>query len=90
LSSTTLAGLALIALPVAFNASFALLAARFDYPDILPRPSAEILARFRAGGTALVLSWWTFALTALVFAPVAVVFSRAIPDADGTLLALIA
>jgi hypothetical protein len=88
LSTTTLAGLALISLPVAFNASFALLAARFDYPDILRRPTTEILARFRAGGTALVLSWWAFALTALVFAPVAVVFSRAIPDADGSLLAV--
>jgi hypothetical protein len=88
LSTTTLAGLALISLPVAFNASFALLAARFDYPDILRQPTADVLSKFRAGGTALVLTWWAFALTALVFAPVAVVFSRAIPDADGSLLAV--
>jgi hypothetical protein len=88
LSTTTLAGLALIALPIAFNATFALLAARFDYPDILRRSTADVLARFREGGTTLVLLWWAFALTALLFAPVAVLFSRAVPDADGTLLAV--
>jgi hypothetical protein len=47
-----------------------------------------VLARFREGGTALVLLWWAFALTALVFAPVAVLFSQAVSDADGTLLAV--
>ena len=74
-------------LPIAFNAAFALLAARFDYPDILRRPTADVLARFREGGTALVLLWWAFALTALAFAPVAVLFP-AVSDADPTLLAV--
>jgi Domain of unknown function (DUF4386) len=87
-STTTLAGLALIALPIAFNAAFALLGMRFDYPDILRRPTAEVLARFSEGGAALVLLWWAFALTAVLFAPVAVLFSQAIPDANGTLLAV--
>jgi hypothetical protein len=36
MSATTIAGLLLIGLPVAFNAAFALLAARFDYPDPAP------------------------------------------------------
>jgi hypothetical protein len=88
MSTATLAGLALIALPIAFNVAFGLLAARFDYPEILRRPTAEVLSRFREGGSALVLLWWAFALTALMFAPVAVLFSRAVPDADGTLLAV--
>jgi hypothetical protein len=61
---------------------------RFDYPDILRRPTSEVLARFREGGTALVLLWWAFALTAVLFAPVAVLFSQAIPDADGSVLAV--
>ena len=52
----TLAGLLLIGVPLAFNASFALLAARFDYPDILRRPTDEVLERFRQGGTGLVLA----------------------------------
>ena len=50
-----MAGIALIAMPVAFNVSFALLGARFDYPDILRRPTEEILERFRAGGPRNVL-----------------------------------
>ena len=81
-------GLALIALPVAFNAAFGLLGARFDYPDVLRRPTAEVLERFRAGGTALVLTWWAFALTAVAFAPVAVLVSTVAAGADPAVLAL--
>jgi hypothetical protein len=85
---TRLTGVLLIALPVAFNASFALLAARFDYPDVLRRPTDEVLARFREGGTALVVLWWSFALSAVLLAPVVVLLSAAIGDADGTVLAV--
>jgi hypothetical protein len=88
MSTATIAGLLLIALPLAFNAAFGALAARFDYPDILRRPTAEVLARFSAGGTALVLTWWAFALTAVLLAPLAVLLSRAIGDAGQTLLAV--
>jgi hypothetical protein len=86
MGTATLAGLLLIAVPVAFNASFALLAARFDYPDVLRRPTGEVLERFSEGGTALVLIWWAFALTAVLFAPLVVLLSSAIGDADATLL----
>ena len=75
-------------MPVAFNVSFALLGARFDYPDILRRPTGEVLERFRKGGTTLVLIWWAFALTAVLFAPLVVLLSAAINDADATLLSL--
>ncbi len=88
MSAVTVAGLLLIVVPLGFNAAFALLAARFDYPDILRRPTAEVLARFRAGGTPLVLTWWAFALTALLMVPLVVLLSRAIGDADPTLLAV--
>src|SRR5215217_2051975 len=88
MSTSTLAGLGLIAVPLAFNATFALLAARFDYPDVLRRPTAEVLTAFRAGGTSLVLVWWAFALTAVGLAPLVVLLSRAVADADPTLLAL--
>lgn len=81
-----MAGIALIAMPVAFNVSFGLLGARFDYPDILRRPTTEVLERFRNGGTTLVLIWWAFALTAVFLAPLVVLVSAAIPDADATLL----
>jgi Domain of unknown function (DUF4386) len=85
---TAIAGLLLIVVPLAFNAAFALLAARFDYPDVLRRPTAEVLAKYREGGTPLVLLWWGFALSAVALAPLAVLLSRAIGDADPALLAL--
>ena len=46
------AGVVLIVSPLWFNANFALLGRRFEYPDILRRPTSEILERFRAGGSA--------------------------------------
>jgi hypothetical protein len=86
MSTATVAGLLLVAVPLAFNAAFTLLAARFDYPDILRQPTDVVLARFRAGGTPLVLTWWAFALTAVLLAPLVVLLSSAISDADDTLL----
>ena len=80
------AGVLLVALPLAFNAAFALLARMFDYPDILRRPTEEILSRFRAGGSRLVLLWWGFALTAVSLAPLAVLVAFALPGADAVLL----
>ncbi|WCI08045.1 DUF4386 domain-containing protein [Arthrobacter sp. OVS8] len=86
MSATVTAAVLLIALPVAFNVAFALLAARFDYPDILRRPTAEILERFRKGGSGLVLLWWGFALTAVLLAPLAVLLAAALDGADPALL----
>ena len=88
--ATVAAGVLLIALPLAFNAAFALLAARFDYPGILRQPTQEVLNRFRAGGSALVLLWWAFAMSALLFAPVAVLVSGALDGAGPTLRGLAA
>jgi hypothetical protein len=88
ISTVTLAGLLLIAVPLAFNASFAAPAGRCDAPDILRWPSDEILKRYRQGASALVLVWWAFALTAGLFPPLVVLRARAISDADGTLLAV--
>ena len=60
------AGVALIVAPLWFNANFALLGKRFEYPDILRRPTSEVLERFRAGGSGLILLWWTFMLSGLL------------------------
>ena len=78
----------LILLPLAFNAAFALLAKLFDYPDILRRPTDEILARFRSGGSRLVLLWWGFAMTAVLLVPLAILLAQALPGANSTLLAV--
>ena len=88
MSTGTVAALFLIVVPIAFNAAFGLLAARFEYPAILRRPTGEVLARFRAGGTSLVLTWWAFALTAGLMVPLVVLLSRAIGDAGAPLLAV--
>lgn len=37
--ASTVAAVLLIAVPIAFNGAFAALAATFDYPDILRRPT---------------------------------------------------
>jgi hypothetical protein len=85
-SATTAAGLLLIVVPLAFNAAFGLLAARFGYPDILRRPTSEVLTRFREGGSALVLMWWAFALSAVLMVPLVVLLSQAIDDANPEVL----
>jgi len=86
MSMVTVASVLLLALPAAFNVAFAVLAKTFDYPDILRRPTHEVLARFRDGGTKLLLWWWIFALTAAALAPLAVLVAQALNDANGTLL----
>src|SRR3954452_8256773 len=87
MSTATAAGVLLIGVPIAFNAAFGLLAARFDYPDILRRPTDEVLARFREGGTALMMIWWAFMLTAVLLAPLVVLLASSLDGAEGTLLA---
>jgi len=82
------AGILLIALPVAFNAAFGALAATFDYPNVLRRPTGEILERFRSGGSRLVLLWWGFAMTAVLFAPLAVLVAASLDGASAVLLDL--
>jgi hypothetical protein len=70
--SRPIAGVSAIALAIAFNVPFSILAATFDYPDILRRPAGEALAAFAAGGAPLVLTWYAFMLTALAMAPVSI------------------
>lgn len=85
MNTPTVAGILLIVLPLLFNAAFAALGRMFDYPSILRRPTDEVLARFRAGGTKLILTWWVFAMTVVAVAPVAVLLSIALVGASGTI-----
>jgi hypothetical protein len=79
-------GVLLIVLPVAYNGLYTVLARSFDYPDILRRPTAEVLNHFAAGGSTLLLTWWAFALSAVLLAPTAVLVSATFADANSTLL----
>lgn len=88
MTSSLAAAILLIALPIAFNVAFAALAKVFDYPDILRRSTGEVLERFRAGGARLVLLWWGFAMTAVLFAPLAILVASALDGADPVLLAI--
>jgi hypothetical protein len=85
------AGVLLIAAPIWFNAWFAVLARRFDYPDILRRPTEQVLARFKAGGSSLILAWWAFMASGGLLIAAAVLLSRVLAPQAPTvsLLALV-
>jgi uncharacterized protein DUF4386 len=59
----------LIAVPIAFNLAFFELGRAFDYPDILRKEPDEILRRFAAGGSGLILRWQALLLSALAMLP---------------------
>jgi hypothetical protein len=80
----------LIAVPIAFNVTFTLLARSFSYPDILRQPTRSILMRFSAGGTPLLLLWWAFALTALMMVPLVVFVASLFADGPVRTLAFAA
>ena len=88
LTTQVLTGLLLLVLPVAYNGLYTLLARSFDYPDILRQPTGEVLERFAAGGSRLVLLWWGFTMSAVLLAPAVVLVSATLADADPTVLAL--
>jgi hypothetical protein len=87
-TTEVLTGVLLILLPVAYNVLYTILARSFDYPDILRRPTAEVLERFAAGGSKLVLTWWGFAMSAVLLAPAAVLVAETLGDANPTVLTL--
>jgi len=62
-------GVLLIAVPIAFNVAFLELGRVFDYPNILRREPHEILTRFHAGGSGLILRWEALLVSALAMLP---------------------
>lgn len=88
MSAALAAGVLLVLLPIAFNVAFAMLAKSFEYPDVLRHPTSEVLARFRAGGSGLLVLWWGFALTAVLLAPLAVLVSASLEGAAAAVLQL--
>jgi hypothetical protein len=58
-------GLLLISFPLAVQVPFMWLVERFSYPDILLRTADEVLTRFHAGGSAMVWTWYAYALCTL-------------------------
>jgi hypothetical protein len=77
----------LIAVPVAFNLAFFELGRAFDYPNILRKEPDEILRRFHAGGSGLILRWEALLASALLMLPLTVLLAVVL-DAGPTLTAL--
>ena len=73
--SSKMTGIGAIGLAVVFNLPYGYLAQHFDYPEILRRPSGEILSRFAEGGEGLIWAWYVFGLSALAFVPLAMALS---------------
>jgi hypothetical protein len=69
------AAILLIAVPIAFNVAFFELGRVFDYPNILRKEPDEILRRFAAGGSGLLLRWQALLLSALAMLPLAVLLA---------------
>lgn len=79
------AGAALAAVAVLANIPYGALIALFDYDDVLRRPAGEVLELFHAGGTPLVMAWWTFGLSAIGFAVAAMLLGEALRDGKAKL-----
>lgn len=88
MTTEAVTGVLLIAMPAAYNGLYTMLARSFDYPNILRRPTAQVLDRFAAGGSMLILTWWGFAMSAVLLAPAAVLVSQTLGDANAAVLAL--
>ena len=88
MTTQVLTGLLLLVLPVAYNGLYTVLARSFDYPDILRQPTGQVLDRFAAGGSRLVLLWWGFTMSAVLLAPAVVLLSATLADANPTVLAV--
>jgi len=68
----------LIAVPIAFNAAFFELGRAFDYPNILREEPDEVLRRFAAGGSGLILRWQALLVSALAMLPLVALLAVAI------------
>lgn len=69
MSAEVAAAVLLIAVPIAFNVAFFDLGRAFDYPNILRKEPDEILRRFAAAGSGLLLRWQALLITALAMLP---------------------
>src|SRR5215204_5246420 len=71
-----LTAILLITAAVLTNAAFTVLGMVFNYPDVLGEPVEDIVAAFRANETAVVVWFTVMALSAALFAPIAIGVGR--------------
>jgi hypothetical protein len=75
MSTELVTALLLIVVPIAFNLAFFELGRVFDYPNILRKEPDEILRRFAAGGSGLLVRWQVLLISALGMLPLAVLLA---------------
>jgi len=78
LSAELGAAVLLIAVPIALNLAFFELGRTFDYPNVLRREPDEILRRFSAGGSGLLLRWQALLVSALAMLPLVALLAVAL------------
>ena len=75
MTTEVITAILLIVVPIAFNVAFFELGRSFDYPNILRKEPDEILRRFDAGGSGLILRWEALLVSALLMLPLAVLLA---------------
>ncbi len=75
-SAQLLASALIVLFLVVATVPYLWLIAHFGYDDILREPTAVILRSFHAGGAPLVAAWFVFAMSALLFIPLALALDR--------------
>ncbi len=84
------AGTLLVIVPLVFTVCFLLLQQLFEYPDILRQPTAEVLAKFAAGGTPLVAVWYVLTLTAVAFIPLTLLLHHILAERENSVILWVA
>ena len=80
----------LLLVPLAFTVCYLLLGQLFEYPAILRQPTADVLAKFAAGGAPLVAVWYALTLTAVAFVPVTLLVHRVLAGREAPVLLWVA
>jgi hypothetical protein len=81
-----LTGWLLIATPIVMMTAFTLLQMNFEYPDILRKPTGEVLQKFTEGGSGLLATWYVFMFSAVMFTLVAVLVRPYLEEERGGLM----
>ena len=83
MTTETITAVLLIVVPIAFNVAFFELGRAFEYPNILRKEPDEILRRFAAGGSGLILRWEALMVSALLMLPLSALLAVVLAASPG-------
>lgn len=81
-----LTGIFLIAVPMVMMTLFTILQMTFEYPDILRQSTDHVLRQFQAGGNGLILTWYAFMFTAILFVPLVILLHQVLARENSTFM----